>query len=427
MAPVTPVQLQASDRSAAVGEPGSWAVVAPYRPLLLVLATALLLSGCGSSSSAGSLQQPSPTPSRSTSDAVASESPVTVSSPTTSIASTSAVVAGPASRPAIRNGDVVFCDNLGQNVAGIGPIKGKMTIGRLVTVGVAPELVYSLDLGAAMQGWTDGGESGFCRSPLSWSADFSKLLVAGRPPGASSTHIAVFDMATGSLTDLTAPRQKAGFSDVVLWDSKPRFLADSSSDRITFGSNVVSFIENGSPKILRLSNPEIATPAKTVEVHGRTLLAGHLEQEVDFGDSFHNRASPDGRYIVPVDGSITNFARAVTPDTALPFSCPNMTGGFKLVFLLGWADSRHAVISDDEHADLITIGPKLACSSLIPSTAKQISHVLLTPDGKTVMFTAQDANGDRVYSVPVLGTGREPVLATYPPPSNSTVYYPGNY
>ena len=155
------------------------------------------------------------------------------------------------------------------------PVTGSITVSKLVAGASSPEPVYTLSLNQVMAGWTNADGTWGCTSGTSWSPDFSKLLVSAKPPGASGNHIAVINLRDGSLTDLTQPRQKSGFSDAVLEERNPRFISDEPTDRVTPGDNTVLFDGNDN-RLLQtsLADPSVAKSVKTVLYGGHPIAAG---------------------------------------------------------------------------------------------------------------------------------------------------------
>jgi hypothetical protein len=332
----------------------------------------------------------------------------------------------------IHHDDTVLC-NTTAGIPGKGLFSGTITISRWVSPKAPPETIYSLSLDRSFPGWTGGGAS--CQGAATWSADFSKLLVSGTPPNASSSHIAVVDLRTGTVRDLTAPRQRTGFSAPVLNETDPQFLSDTPSDRVTFGSNVVAFLGSGALSELDLRSPEVLKPLKTTVVAGQKVLPGHPEYlmndipiTVDY-----NKASPDGSFLVDQGSSVASIAPAAHIDKVRNVTCSNVDP-YMDSSIIGWADSMHAILvghsvaKGDSAVDLVTVGLAFRCKSLIPATDKEISEIRLSPDRSLIFFTADGPDGPHVYSVPTTGKPREPTPDSYPLlPSETWFYYAGNY
>jgi hypothetical protein len=328
-------------------------------------------------------------------------------------------------------GDTVLC-NATAGIPGAGGFSGTITISRWVSVDVAPEDIYSLSLDTAFAGWTGSGPG--CGPPTTWSPDFTKKLVSGVPPGESSSHIAVVDLATGIIQDLTAPRQKTGFGDPVLNETDPIFLSDPPTDKVRFGGNVVAFKSNSDAlSSVSLNSPTTVKPVSSSRTIGQVVLPGHPEYQLNYTDGPYNRVSPDGSLFVPFESSI-GITPAAHIDQPKEVSCANVQPGIN-EDILGWPDSRHLVIRGQSATDpgstvvdLVTVESRLECRSLIPPTAKQISRAEMLPDRSAIIFTADGPNGPQDYSVPTTGAASQPTPGNYPQMSAETVIYqPGNY
>lgn len=328
-------------------------------------------------------------------------------------------------------GDTVLCRKT-DLIPGGGLFSGTITISRWVSADVPPEDIYSLSLDRSFPGWT--GEGASCGPPTTWSADFSKKLVSGSPPNASSSHIAVVDLATGTVRDLTEARQQTGFGAAVLNETDPIFLSDTPSDKVTFGSNVVAFMGHGDGlSSLTLQSPTSLKPVTSATTIGQHVLPGHPEYQSNVGDGPYNRASPDGAFFVPFESSL-GIAPSAHIDQPMTVKCANLEPGVDDQ-VLGWTDSTHLVIAGRSSAsptsgvvDLVTVGLRLTCESLIPTTDKQISGIEMLPDRSAVFFTAEGPKGAEDYSVPTTGAATQPTPGSYPQMSAETVlYYPGNY
>jgi hypothetical protein len=339
----------------------------------------------------------------------------------------------------VQPGDTVFCKVQGAAPAGVA-MAGTVTVSRWVSAIGAAQVVSTIDLQQVLPGWTAQGTVGYCGPPTQWSADFSKLLIFGNPPGSSqgSIHIAIVDTLKGTFQDLTAPRQQTGFSSAVLADTDPQFLSDAVSSKITFGSKKFSFIENGTLMTSDIGDPSKATPVTAADLHGKQVVPGHPEQSMYYGaiGSQYNTVSPDGTLVADPGANNVALAPASRPDSVEEISCPNVqaiTGAA----VLGWVDSSRPIVGASSLTnpgsavvDIVSLGPGSAytCKSLIPDTDKTISNVILSPDSSEIFFTADGPSGPQVYSVASSGSSSEPALSKYPVVPDGVIYYrPGNY
>jgi hypothetical protein len=329
----------------------------------------------------------------------------------------------------VRPGDTIVCTDEAASPAVTAGVYGNMTVSRWEPDGQLTN-IYHVPLAAIMAGWTGGAAD--CTQPLSWSADFSKFLLSATPPNQTGNHIVMIDARTGHLTDLTALRQKSGFSAAVLNETNPIFLSDHPTQNVTFGSRLIRFTDtNGSFELVNLNTPTIATTQPTVTFDYHDAIAGHPEQQLSGSSAPGNIVSPDGILVVPLDGQVVSIAKPATPSAETLVNCPNMPAvSLNPPTLLGWVSTSQIVITNAQQADLVSVagGTPGACTPLIPATAKQISQIELSPDRSHIVFDATDTTGPRTYSVDVSGKPQDPQPAQHAVLSaDSSVYRPGNY
>lgn len=288
--------------------------------------------------------------------------------------------------------------------------------------------VLTLDRAKILPGWTLQGP--VCDSPVKWTPDFGHYLVAGSPPGSQVSHVVDVDVAAGTFTDLTAPRQKSGFSDPVLYENDPVFMSDEPSSTPHFGSNMVVINQSieGHAGFITIDrrNPTEATPMpEDTTSPFPNVPAGHLElylkDDVHMGD--YGSFSPDGVYLAEDYG----LRPSADPGKSIRVECPDWTTGAH-VFFLGWTDATHVIYSDNRRPALVTASDHPTCQPLIPATDKFISSVGLSEDGAKLYFKASNANGgDTEYSMPANSPGASPVPDPFPNTPLHELYRPGNY
>ena len=214
----------------------------------------------------------------------------------------------------IQPDDTVICRQL---------LDGKtMTISRYQPDTDKEELVRSISLGDInnlQPGWKllVG-----CGHSLSWSPDFTKLLVTGRTNQAEQSaqaggfHVFLIDFSQTTITDLTAARQTSGFSAAAaVNDTMPGFVSETATNKVSIGSNMVMFSDNGIPKILNARSP------KDVAAADVTPAAIKLHPEYRLwlqGGGEFNAVSPDGNYLFERGTGITPAGDYSAVGTACP-------------------------------------------------------------------------------------------------------------
>jgi hypothetical protein len=400
--------------------------------LLLICAlsaTALSLTGCsgGSTSSDNNRGDAGPATNSTTSSAspavpgsAAPEAP-SAQNTTAAVQAGNPAATAASSLAAIKPGDTILCSEEGQFNQQTKSLEATFTISRYVSADTPPETVRKVSVSPLILGW--GLPSLGCNNPTSWSPDFTKYLFAGVPPGGAASHIAVIDLAKGTLTDLTAPRQGSGFSDQVLNETDPSFISDTPTDKVTFGSNVVLFKRDN--KLFTVDTRAPESDAQLSDTNG--TAPGHPEHDLRQGvRSDFRRASPDGAFIADPANESTIYPAGKTNQAMTPV-CPGMEGSFVGGTVLGWADATHAVYWAGSALGLVTVGDTLECESLLPATDKLLSDFQLLPDGSAVTFTAGGPNGDQVYQVATKLPAGEPMPGKALRLSYDALYAPGNY
>jgi hypothetical protein len=407
------------------------------RSVVPLLALALfLLAACGSTSppaSAGAKAPASTAASSSTTSAPSSTSSPTASGPSASASAgqpSSTASPGSSSSPApsgsvsLRAGDTVICRAAPEPSPATGI---SLTISRYVPEGNTEQLVRAISTTKIMPGWSPN-LAGACGGPLSWTPDFTKVLIDATPPGAAAgagtTHMVLIDSVAQTMVDLTAARTGSGFSGGLPNDASPLFVADSANRKITFGSHRVLFTDNNQYKILDVRSPRKATPVALPFPYA-THPEYQLVARVFSSSNSYNTVSPDGAYIYHgTFGAVTD----VVPSMGNP-NCPG--GGAVIGSFLGWRDARHAVVTGNQFLGLVTVnGPKLSCTSLLPpSGGRVISQYQITPDARHVILTTNGPAGNETYEVSTTLPVAEPTkLATAPSLAPGAVlFFPGNY
>lgn len=178
-----------------------------------------ILSGCAP----GPTTPPGPAtnasaPAATTAPAVPSSSPTPFGTATTAGAGPGSV----ASAAVDPRGGSVVCEDHG----------GEAAIYQYTQQGKSMVPVLTFDRSKVLAGWTLEGT--VCGSPLKWAPDFSLYLVAGKPPGSDISHVVAVDVKAGTYSDLTAPRQKSGFSDPVLYERDSAIPSYMKPTRFSF-------------------------------------------------------------------------------------------------------------------------------------------------------------------------------------------------
>ena len=317
-------------------------------------------------------------------------------------------------------GGTVLCEAAG----------GVITIFQFKKPSAAPTKLISFSPTQLVPGWKLSYPN--CSNPLRWSPDFSMYLVEGVPESGAASHVAVVNIKTGTYTDLTAPRQKSGFSDPVLHESNPRFISDTPTDKFTFGSNIVLIDQLNSVgtdmwiTVDRRSPQVSSTPMERVAGPRGYLYPGHPEATLDSQQEFNFRSvSPDGKYLA--GGSAISSAADFSKQSVISCSDINPV----TASILGWADSTHVIESDGRWADLVMVGTN-ECTPIIPQTGKSITIQGLSDDGSTLYFDASaaiGASGSQTYAIPIDKPGAEPakVDSNVPRTGLHSLYARGNY
>lgn len=388
------------------------------------LAVALLLTGCGSGGS--------PAASRSLS---ASSQPTAATEAPARTGEASVPPTGDGSPPPDGTGRSV---DAARSIVLCSSADGSLTLSSRSVEGNVSELV-SLPL--PIPGWNttsrDGEDTGPGCDRNQWSGDLKRLVFSGLPEGSTASHVALMDVSTQAITDLTASRQGQGFSAKVLDESYPHFLG-TGGNRVNVGNNQVFAMSNGGAEreglIFDLSQPSKVrhVPVKlqtSIDGDGFYGPVGHSELQVDSGfqpgqGNPRPLANPDGS-LIAWGGYVAQPAHA---EERVQINCPPLSSSYPL----GWVDARHLAVASNAgngSAALVTLsgqGRVQACTSLLPPTDKIISGQLLSLDGTRLSFSTEGSSGQQVYVVPTSGRlPGEPVPGTADGlPEGTLVWFP---
>ena len=279
----------------------------------------------------------------------------------------------------------------------------------------------SIALDNVLANWQppESGELVNC-SRAGFSADYTKLLFSGDPPGQAVSHIGYVDLTDGSVHDLTDARQQSGFSSTLLDESDPMFLGPGGG-RIAFGGDQVAFIDTSSGiSVTSISNPEIAKQiySDTTATQWDALETAHPELDIDGQDS-----EPGSTYnptftlqaIQGPDGTGGSTYIEKYPSTLSPVDAPcplTVEGDFWQA--IGWEDDTHVVLQEvspgGTSADgivVVTVDPqslRMHCGpNLLPSNNRMPSGLALTTERNGVIFVADVEAGGAVYLLPLSG------------------------
>jgi hypothetical protein len=261
-----------------------------------------------------------------------------------------------------------------------------------------------------------------CGPRRRWSADFSKVLVSGIPAGGAANHIGVYDIRSGRVTDLTAIRQKSGFSAPNFEEGGAEFLGPGGPS-IVYGSDAITFTRAGQVYETSLSNPSQEVPITETSYSayaapGLEVFGDHYEQEISGGRTLGLNgaplANPNGTLVAATktfDGPIA--WAAADPGGLRDIKCFERHGGG----VLGWRDSSHLVVAEVEgfqndleagDVALATIAPDgslVSCKRILPPTEKRIANPYLSLDETRVLFTLENVAGAEPYGVSIEGEG----------------------
>lgn len=392
-------------------------------PALAAFCLAVVLSGCSTPSAPQPPSSPAtipsstppPSPSGSPSSAAAGTTPGHAQATTPEPAP--AAAPGQPFLGVDPHGGSVVCENK----------DGVAIVSQYKNPGYPMVQVLTLFPAKILPGWQLNGS--ICGGPLKWSPDFSEYLTSGTPPGSQVSHVVLIDVREGTFTDLTAPRQKNGFSDPVLNESNPVFLSDAPGDKAAFGSNMVLIhqaVANGPGTILvDRRNPTLQTPVPSHSTPVGEIPPGHPENYLNDlpADQTWDAFSPDGAYL----GDSAGFRRTADLQTYVNVKCPETILG-PLSGFLGWVDPTRMIIVESHRAYLVTVSGAPTCQPMIPPTDKALSNFSLSEDGTKLYFRASNtAGGMTDYSVPSNSVGAQPAPDPIPVIPPHELYRPGNY
>ena len=276
--------------------------------------------------------------------------------------------------------------------------------------------VYSTTIeGGLLRGWTSVRPYGDHRTDF--SADFSKVLVVGTPPGFTHDHVGVVDLLTGTVTDLTAPRQGKGFSDPVLCEESPEFVP-STIGVGGFGSDLVLLSSgNGGGGVATGGCPRDHDLIVPVSDPSKATIVDYSGAQAPFPPGYRERhpagmISPDGRFMLGKSdrgngGSLQVLATGKVVDPPVDcFKQPNSN----IVDIQGWIGPQTyvAALYRDYRIVSVAADGTQTCSGGLPATDKEVTKPTLTFDRTGVVFTVPGPSGTEEYRQPV--TGGEPVL-----------------
>lgn len=301
-----------------------------------------------------------------------------------------------------------------------------------------------------------------CSARRTYSTDFSAALVTIEDPGDPQLHhIAVVDLATGAVTDLTQPRVTAGsFSATPLDEFSPGFLGGGGSP-LSFGSDQVAFFRAAAegPRVTKVSDPSADDPldvgvpfaaSPDRSDHAVCLfrdVAGHSEmltvgaffgayRVADGGCGGVGVANPGGTLLLG-DGSV--WPAGTLPESSPYEQCSSDTYQDHELQAIGWVDRDRIGLFGAVRFDaqgqrslsgtfiVATVGADGAVASctdnLIPDNPNDLSSAMkpaeflparLRIDGSAVEFSAVGPDGDvKRYSLPI--SGGEPTDITAAP------------
>lgn len=266
--------------------------------------------------------------------------------------------------------------------------------------------VYSVNVPNALQAvGLEGGYISDCSSRAQFNQDFSAMILVGDLADTGTDHAVHLDLRSGKATDLTAPRQRSGFSGGEALEESP-LMFEPAGVGLVVGSRVV--VSSGTQMLLvDPANPAGAQPAPLgYDAYDdlRSFASG-----IDYCDDCHHGRSilsPDGRFrLSDGSGAPGYIARVGTNDEAarLPYECSG--------FPEGWRDAHTAVVSGDDNYYLVPVddnGTPGACTPIFPAADRDFTFARLRLDGQALYVTVAGASGDEHYVADLANPGAEP-------------------
>ena len=213
----------------------------------------VLTVGCGPNGGGAPTSALSATPSVSSPPAAATASPI--------LSSTPLPTAILALQPGQEMG--VVCSNDAVALYALTPATG--TLRQLMSLNLDTLFAGWSTPSAYQYGTSSSGVSVNCDRD-GFSADFTKLLFYGTPPGLAQTHIGYIDLTDHSVHDLTAPRQGTGFGAQLLDEGDPAFLGPGNGT-LSFGSDQVVFSDLEGTSVTSVSNPSQASQVNSSDIY----------------------------------------------------------------------------------------------------------------------------------------------------------------
>ena len=316
------------------------------------------------------------------------------------------------------------------------------------TVDIGQALVTS---GAPAADATVGGQ--YCSNRTGWSHDYRKVVFQFLVDDQEERfHIAVLDLETMDVTDLTEPRQEGRkFGSTILDERDPTFLVSHepdgslvlSDDEVVFSSDVM--LPSGEDSMGAYSKVSISDPSTTT-----LLIRGEEVRDLPFEEIYYpfatsklddlcgadsckgNFTSPDGRWEVRsgddwVEGGQTVFGPLRQVEDlhkdvkGVPVPCTGRDG-----VPLGWIDASRFVMWEAAMLVVVTVSPsgKLTCGqNLMPKNDYSFNFALaaLSPDGRYVYISEVDGAAASDYRFSV--DGGEPEEYAYPEAPDGVTFF----
>jgi hypothetical protein len=292
-----------------------------------------------------------------------------------------------------------------------------------------------------------------CTGRTSWSQDFRKVVFPFLVDDKEERfHIAVLDLETMEVADLTEPRQEGReFGSTILDERGPTFLVAHepgggvtlSDDEVVFSSDVV--LPSGDDSVGAYSKVSISDPTTT-----KLLIPGDEVRDLPFEQTYHpfgtsklddlcgadscNRSftSPDGRWEVSagedwVDGGRTKLGPLRGIDElydsvkGAPVRCTGADG-----VPLGWIDADRFVMWEARVLVVVTVSPsgELECGrNLMPENDYSFSLALaaLSLDGRYVYISGVNGAAASDYRFSV--DGGAPEELAYPDAPDGVTFF----
>lgn len=274
--------------------------------------------------------------------------------------------------------------------------------------------VYDVDLAAALDEIGLMPTGGYCGTRTRFNADFSAYVTVGWASD-SAKHAVVVDLADGTATDLTAPRQGSGFSAGEELDETSAWFRAEPGDTAPSSTEVV-VSDDVTLTLVDLADPATGTPY-TGEGDRADLLASPVNYDYDQGlGGGETFISPDSKlllngglgtssYITKVGGD-----QDVTKAPDLPDDCSGDVHG--------WRDSRTAIAQEDDQLFLVDVTPdgrSSGCTAILPNDERELVGIHLSLDRSSIFVAVESSAGDDAwewYRADLDSPGEEPAAAT---------------